>query len=310
MDVRKNIIPPTEQVKKILTKLADLPQDAKKELKDKEDMQKEINKLRGEVHLAKQNRPVIDETAITKAEQRAYKDAESQFQKEIGRLKHEYNQLQRLLEATGQAISSAMSKYPPETKEISIEKTQLLKPTNLVRISNHIAQPIQRVPLPSRSNDMDNGEIRLDRCAKILYSFLYAYPGRAFTKSQIGAVTGYSSTSGGFNNAISKLGSLNLIKRQGDILQVNEMNDEIALTFDFSINNILNILNKCEKEIYQVLLDNPYSEYSKEELAENTVTHYSSGSGGFNNSLSRLSTLGLIIKNGGTIRLNPNLLEI
>ena len=41
-----------------------------------------------------------------------------------------------------------------------------------------------------------------------------------------------------------------------------------------------------------------------------TPTNYSSSSGGFSNSLSRLNSLGLIKRNGGIIQLNPELLEI
>lgn len=304
MDIRKSIIPPTEQVKKILTKLSDLPQEAKKELKDREDMQKEIIRLKSEIHLAKQNKPSLDEKTLQQVSLKAYREAESKYLDEMNRLKQSYNKLQVLLEKTGQAISSAMVKYSPEKKITSIKPADSFK-------MNHIVKPIQKEPISHRSNDTTiSKEMSLGKCDKTIYSFLYAYPNRTFTKSQVGAVTGYSSTSGGFNNALSKLNSLGLIKKNGDNLQVNEINSDIATTFDFSINNIINILNKCEKEIYQVLLDNPNNEFSREELASSCPSSYSSTSGGFNNSLSRLKTLGLIEKSGNIIKLNSELLEI
>lgn len=116
--------------------------------------------------------------------------------------------------------------------------------------------------------------------------------------------------SGGFNNAISKLRSLNLIKGSSSNLQVNEFNADIVLEGSFEKENISNILGKCEKEIYQVLLDNPNQDFSKEELASMTSTNYSANSGGFNNSISRLNSLGLLTRMNGRIKLNEELLEL
>ncbi len=73
---------------------------------------------------------------------------------------------------------------------------------------------------------------------------------------------------------------------------------------------IISKLGRCEKEIYDVLLQNPDDTFGKEELAENTLTQYSANSGSFSNAISRLNTLGLIQRTNGMIRLNPELLEI
>ena len=61
--------------------------------------------------------------------------------------------------------------------------------------------------------------------------------------------------------------------------------------------------------IYQYLWDNAQGEMrSKEDIA--TATFYSAGSGGFNNALSRLNTIGLIERTPEGIRVSPNLMNL
>ncbi len=87
-----------------------------------------------------------------------------------------------------------------------------------------------------------------------------------------------------------------------------EVKIEISGEFDFSKEAIMNNMGVCTKKIYQLLLDNPYQEYSRDEIGE--LTGYSSGSGGFSNAISKLNSLGLIEKDNSHIKLNPKLLEI
>jgi len=290
-----------EKLQKFMTEMMN---NSKIELKEIADYKREILRLKNELTISKQNKPIHsepDSKTLQQVSEKAYRNAESQYLQEINRIKHLYNQLQRLLEGIGQSISSALTKYPQEIKkEVVIEKPKLHIPVRSVPQVTHVNQVL--------TSELDSG--KLGKCEKKLYSFLYAYPDRAFTKSQIGAVTGYSCNSGGFNNALSRLGSLDLINKNGNSIQVKGMDSEIATAFDFSIKNISNVLNKCEKEIYEVLLNNPSEEFSKESLAELTQTKYSCNSGGFNNSLSRLKTLGLINKSGNSVSLNQELLEL
>lgn len=156
---------------------------------------------------------------------------------------------------------------------------------------------------------------KLGKCAISLLTFLATYPNREFSKTQIAIATGYSSGSGGFNNALSELNIKNLIcKFKDKIIVSNNPNlhdytgDIVAK--DYSIHTYIEKLGKCEAEIYRVLLDNPNNEFTKDELASKTETKYSPSSGGFNNSISRLNTLELIKRSSGLIRLNPELLEL
>jgi hypothetical protein len=77
---------------------------------------------------------------------------------------------------------------------------------------------------------------------------------------------------------------------------------------DHKLEDWVNKLGRCERSIYELLLQNPDDEYPKEQLGDETG--YSASSGGFNNALSRLSTLGLIERNGGSVRLNREITHL
>lgn len=156
---------------------------------------------------------------------------------------------------------------------------------------------------------------KLGKCSLALLQFLASYRDRSFTNAQLAIATGYSSKSGGFNNSLSELNTKGLISRNNGKVMVNRVNNLDDWTGniqskEYDIETYMNKLAKCEAEIYRVLLDNPNEEFSKEDLAIRTVTQYSSGSGGFNNALSRLNTLELIERRSGMIKLNPELLEL
>lgn len=152
----------------------------------------------------------------------------------------------------------------------------------------------------------------LGRCAAMIYSFLYKHADRSWSKRQVGAATGYSIRSSGFENALAKLNTSGLIQKNGDSLHIGTVDASLA-TFaehNFSIDVWLNNLGKCPREIYQFLLERPDESFTKEEVAAGTPSNYSVTSSGFENALSALNSTGLIKKEGSQVRLNPELLEI
>lgn len=153
----------------------------------------------------------------------------------------------------------------------------------------------------------------LGRCELSILKFLFFRRGRSFSKEQIGAMTGYSPGSGGFNNAISKLFSSGLINREsGKISSMTQYEENILSLINTPENMSLEVwltkLGKCSREIYQLCLKHYVQKFDKNQLAE--MTGYSVGSGGFNNAISQLITLGLISRTNGMIHLNPELNEI
>jgi len=322
MDLRREVIKPTEKIIKILSKIKDLPQEAEKELRELNDYKKEIMELKRKIRILEHSKPKevekikeivkVDEAMLNKAKTEGFEEAKKRYRAYVTSIETNTKSLrnpieklirdaQRLLQSNAFVVVSDTPAYSPGPTKIKPIRKESIKP-----IKKPISTP-RRDTLPIEEYD---GEYNLSLCERKIYSLLYQYSERSFSKPQVGVFTGYSHKSGGFNNAISHLRQLGLIRGSGSDLKVNEVMPDIAQEFDFSREAIISKLNKCEREIYEVLLENPEDTFGKEELAENTPTQYSSRSGGFNNAISRLNTLGLIQRTEGMIRLNPELLEL
>lgn len=157
----------------------------------------------------------------------------------------------------------------------------------------------------------------LNRCERSILSLLYNNPQREFTKTLVGLFAGYSHKSGGFNNAICHLNALGLIQRNRDRIMLHNdgqsqvaelLGSDINLHEQFTINNWVQKLPKCEGTIFTVLKEFPDTSFTKNQLGE--ATGYQSGSGGFNNAICRLNSLGLIIRDNGNIKVNEEILEL
>lgn len=301
MDLTKRIIAPTEKVVSILSNLKDLPQEAEKKLREVSDYKKEVIDLKRKLRISENSKPKpeIDERILERVKNQSYKEGLNQSIGEKNSLLKNYRQIETQLIDIGKIIGQDIPKFNLQTIQ---KKPEFKKQSPSVTQVTSQIKP--RVILVS------DEEYKLGLCEKKLYSLLYQYSERSFSKSQIGVFTGYSHKSGGFNNAISRLRQLGLIQGSGNSLQVLEVKPDLVGEFDFSKEEIISKLSKCEKEIYDVLLQNPEETFGKEELAMNTSTQYSFNSGGFNNAISRLNTLGLIQRTNGMIRLNPELLEV
>ncbi|MCH8325883.1 MAG: ribonuclease E/G, partial [Bacteroidetes bacterium] len=113
------------------------------------------------------------------------------------------------------ALKSDLNKFNQIISDFVTKGSKLLQtevPTFMRRSSIPLKEKVVtpppiygKSPVESIKNDSDNvidNDIEIGICAKKIYSFLYNNPEREFTKSQVGAVTGYSQKSGGFNNAL------------------------------------------------------------------------------------------------------------
>lgn len=86
---------------------------------------------------------------------------------------------------------------------------------------------------------------------------------------------------------------------------MNFSGKDIDLHKQFTIEGWKQRLPKCESAVFTWLMDNQ-GLHSKEEVGE--ATQYSASSSGFNNAISRLNSLGLIIRRDGSICLNEKIL--
>jgi hypothetical protein len=193
----------------------------------------------------------------------------------------------------------------------------------LVAATTRVVPVVKAAPVP-RTQTLD-AEIKADtsdfgRCERAILKFLAMRQGKDFSRAQVGALTNYSPTSGGFGNALSSLRTAGLINstggkngrislvadRLGDVISI--LGDEYSAPERTSLETFLTKLSLCPRKIYEVLLKNPTTVFTREELA--AQTEYSATSGGFGNGISELCTLGLAERVSGGIQLNHELLEI
>lgn len=316
--------PPTpDAVKKIMSKLATIPEEAEKELISKADMQKEITRLRAEVtRLTGQKPKVVESISSKELEQmkrgmdKIIEDCRRHAGAAIGKLqdaikKLDFNndKIRALLDDSERVRTAALQITGPANPA---ESSRI----NVTAFSPVIKQQVSRIESkPGQiSATVKYADSSLGKCAREIILFLARYPDRKFSKAQVAIATGYSAGSGGFKNALSELNSRQLISRDGSLRISPDGFDFVnshygpVETKPYDIYTYSQNLNKCEKEIYSVLLENPDREFSKEEMG--AATGYSASSGGFKNALSRMNTLELIERRAGKVRLNPELVEL
>jgi hypothetical protein len=154
-----------------------------------------------------------------------------------------------------------------------------------------------------------NGEV-LGKCERSILKALAQYPnGR--TAVQAALLSGYSVKSGGFNNSLGKLRSLELITREQPMriteAGLNALGDYTPLPTGQELANYwINKLGRCESLILKFLVDNYPTQFNSQQVGE--ATGYSSSSGGFNNALGRLRTLELITR--GPLKATSDFFEI
>lgn len=214
----------------------------------------------------------------------------------------------------------AMAMFWDNQQEVAVAMLDAVRSVNNAK--EPVKKPQQIIPknIPTKSTQSKSsisGNENLGRCERMILKFLAMRDNKFFSKEQIGAMTNYSPTSGGFNNALSKLTTANLILREGSKVAINQsskdtvieiLGDDYNAPDQFSLEGWLNKLGKCHREVYSVLLEHPADQYTKEDLGN--ITGYSPTSGGFNNALSQLCTLGLAERINGRIQLNPELTNL
>lgn len=305
MDLKGKVTPPTAKVRKVLAQLNDLPQESEKKAATMRELQKQVRDLERQVAGRVPVPP--NEKQLAAAEASGYQRAA----KEIAAVTKQQREQQRKVEQVlkyVQAIKKLIGGIDTDTSTQGAIEVSAIGLRSIVQAA---------APKPVRSPATPREESgSLGRCERKILSLLWNNPDRQFKKTMVGLFTGYSHKSGGFNNAVCRLNAAGLINRVGGELQVSQegldqgrelLGDDVDLHEQFTVDNWAQKLPKCAGLIFAFLMQNPDAEFSKEDVGE--ATGYSAGSGGFNNAICQLNTLGLIVRGQGTIRLNPEVLE-
>jgi len=177
------------------------------------------------------------------------------------------------------------------------------EPTLAALPSRPLAAPQLARPAPQvrTAPKMSAGAgVAMPKAERLVLTALAQYPsGR--TKVQIAILTGYVSSGGGFNNALSALRSKGWIEGHGT-LSITDAGIEALGTYEplpsgrALLDHWLSQLSKAERGALEVLANAYPNALSKEEVA--AAAGYEAKGGGFNNALSRLRTLELISGRG------------
>lgn len=162
--------------------------------------------------------------------------------------------------------------------------------------ANGKAYPAKTFSQSRPSVPSDGGTAGLDRCARAVLAVVAQRAPAPTTANQAAILSGYSVTSSGFANAVSKLRTSGFIEGGRDALRITPPGSEVAghpgplPSGQALVDYWKGKLGRCEREILQVLVD-AGGALSKPEIADRSG--YSQTSSGFANALSKLRTLEL-----------------
>ena len=302
---------PTEKVKKVLVKLTDLPKEAEKEAKTKEELLAKIRNLNHE--LREQKRPGMSPEQIRRIQAashaQGFKEASVRSFDNIRKLRSALtiatNRLSKITELVGGKIEIPTIEATSDPPKLFGQIPIIADPT-VPRSTAILRSATQQVKI------VNVGDVRFGVCERKILKFLSMQSDRSFSKQQIAAITQYSVTSGAYGASLSLLKKQNLILQRGDSISINQ--DEISraqeIAQDIDLGSPIDWLAQLpaqDRKIYQTLYNNPSETFSREQLAE--VNGYSVNSGSFGASISHLLTLGLAQKDQGGIRFNEKLAE-
>jgi len=292
------------KIKSMMKDFAELPQEAENELRTTQDLQRKIIELKNENVVLNRQEPKQDPQALQKSYEKGFNDASIQlkrkFDDKIIEIKKIFNNIIISASNFPKTIDAIISK---DGMEISLKP---VKHSGIV-ITNLIHKEAQA------SVNLDHGNLQtltenpeLGRCEKAILETLAKF-NKTCSRAKIGIFAGYSSTSGGFSNAISKLKSIELVTAEnGNLTITNEGAAQVVFvkplptTNDEILSFWKNKTGKCPGAILEILVSIYPESMSREDVGERT--NYSASSGGFSNAISRLKTLGLIEYSGGQLK--------
>ena len=288
---------PSQAIRGVLGKFADLPQEAEEELRGLDEARRRIVELERQIKRLKiaSPAPQIDQAAVDRALRSAVERERVAWQRKLEKGRARFRQMVAALASTGQSLE--------KIKELleQTEREWLTQPTA------NTAPPFSANHRPERRTKPTNDRVapteNLDGSPKLvagerkILTALAQYPdGRS--KVQVAVLTGYAATGGGFNNYLGALRSRDLLKGDGESLTITEAGIQKLGSWEplpagsTLIDYWRGRLGKAERLILETLTEAYPAGLSKEEVAARSG--YEANGGGFNNALGRLRTLELV----------------
>lgn len=299
------------KIKSMMKDFSELPQEAENELKTTQDLNRKILEQKNEITILNRQQPKQDPQVIEKAYQRGHIQGIQESKKEIEATKSFLKILRMAfirIEKSNTDTEEACNNSISEINKILLIKTETKHIPSII-ISSLVSKEAQA------SVNLDHGELQtisdpddlhLGRCEKAILETLAKF-NKPCSKVKIGIFANYSSKSGGFSNAISKLKNAGFLTAQNGDLTITDSGAQQVLfvkplpsTNEEVLSFWVNKVGKCAGTILQVVVPIHPNSISKEELG--IQTNYSPNSGGFSNSISKLRTLGLVEYSNGQVK--------
>jgi uncharacterized protein len=299
---------PSQAIRGILGKFADLPREAEGEIHGLEQARRRILDLERQIKSTKnvQVAPAVDRAALEVAVDAAVKRERMAWTRQMDLVKTRFGQALTGIGSTAESLSKVKA---------LLEDVRFADPTVAAGPdavanghANRAAAPVssrQRVIANSDgSSKLASGE------RKILTALAQYRTGRS--KAQVAVLTGYAASGGGFNNYLGALRSRELITGDGDSLRITENGIRELGSWEplpagpALIDYWRSRLGKAERSILETLTQAYPAALTKEEVAARAG--YEPTGGGFNNALGRLRTLELI-QGRGQLQASDNLFD-
>jgi uncharacterized protein len=283
--------PAPDKVQRLLPQLADLPKEAEEKARSIADLQKQVRQLKQQLKAQPKGEQQIVRVAEEKAIARAVRDAEAPLRKTIQQMQRWAKEATRLLPNITAAIAEIGGVKTPAQTELNV----LQQVVNAPRLSVPPRPAMVRKPIEP-TNGFSAAQIKV---LSRLQELLECTGESSVRKEQLAAWAEYSPNSGGFNNYLGSLRSAGMIDYpQGGFVTLTEEGRKHAQPEDVPASNeemlerAKRVLGGSEGRLLELLAKHHPQSIKKVELAE--AAGFSPNSGGFNNYLGHMRTLGFI----------------
>lgn len=316
-------------IKKILAQLKDLPQEAQKEAQTIQELHRDLIAAKREIVRLGRHQPVAKELSpmgvsqwanygkkyaywqffekqAIEREQKAFHAFKEKIKMELFKT---HGNIGKLLELVGHA--EGRGKPLPVSHAHATEEHRAIKRTPITAGTQESLPPLDAgIEEAGHVSDKqwDALEKPLSKGARAILSYLHSVYPHWKSKAQLWVATGYS-PGGGFNNLVYELTGPKLIETSAGKYAAIEPVDRSLIedSFDVSLDKWFSKLSKGAGMILRILLEDPDTLWTKEELASRTG--YALG-GGFNNLVYELTGKEIAIKEGADYKMNPEMMEL
>ncbi len=297
----RKVLPATPNaIKKILGKLADIPEEAEKELNTKNDLLAEIKRLKAELRL----KPTATKTVVDEKMKQENISLKTQLQVE----KNSYSALVKIVQNRNTQLGKAV-KMLLDIPGIEIpEKQAFIGIVPSIRDKDiKPYESAKTVPFLKSNGQIVGGAMRMLKAAAMFHP-------NTITRTRMGAFARLSHTSGSFGTYLSSLKTNGYILTEGSDFKIT--NEGLAAAGEVDslptdpqelINLWCSIIGESSgaARMLRVLGNHYPSEMSRQELGDSV--NMSSTSGSFGTYLSYLKSRGLIKTSGQNIKASEEL---